>query len=608
MSNTIPQQPNGTPHALEEPEITRLWRVFVSQVPKLPLPRKTKTSPIPQVLKVSPEERKSMEERERVFGLDFRQFTNAIDQQDSALELLISLGAHIPSEITRDVCSKLVIRTSDSNDINSINKNTKFVRWRRIYQCICGSDHQEGNRAGTRRDMPYQNVGCAFWIKLTTTHHGKDMILTIDEITGNFTHSDACQEITTMDKDPRIPLHPDLRSYALSLFRIRVPLSQVKQLCREFAQKKWGAVSGNNSFRFVLNDHETTSLYRTLARERGMPQAPPQDNLDSWFRKKTPTPPDPRLTASCLSYKPHIIGETERFSLIISTPEQKLMAWRYGHKKQFLMDLTFGVCSGRVLLAILMVLDEEGHGLPVGQFLFSAKQEAKAVHADNGKLLEELIGDWQRGMGKNGDGEEMDVSVAGTDNDPRERYGLTEKFPHILLLLCMFHTWQAWRNGLNKHLRVIPAGDDRQSIRRRLAVAAYNEELEYFRSLTRRRDNLSKQQGKGGLAFLAYLASYLKLRSFWLSWSLAGAIEAARKMGVAVSEVARTTNALESWNGRLKGKYISHHMHSGRLPRVDHWIFLLITEILPTFFAEWAEKRQRAHVALSVLDQRETVS
>jgi hypothetical protein len=81
MSNTIPQQPNGTPHALEEPEITRLWRVFVSQVPKLPLPRKTKTSPIPQVLKVSPEERKSMEERERVFGLDFRQFTNAIDQQ-----------------------------------------------------------------------------------------------------------------------------------------------------------------------------------------------------------------------------------------------------------------------------------------------------------------------------------------------------------------------------------------------------------------------------------------------------------------------------------------------------------------------------------------------
>ncbi|KAJ7233623.1 hypothetical protein C8J57DRAFT_1249724 [Mycena rebaudengoi] len=249
MSNTIPQQPNGTPHALEEPEITRLWRVFVSQVPKLPLPRKTKTSPIPQVLKVSPEERKSMEERERVFGLDFRQFTNAIDQQDSALELLISLGAHIPSEITRDVRSKLVIRTSDSNEINSINKT-------------------------------------------------RNMILTIDEITGNFTHSDACQEITTMDKDPRIPLHPDLRSYALSLFRIRVPLSQVKQLCREFAQKKWGAVSGNNSFRFVLNDHETTSLYRTLARERGMPQAPPKDNLDSWFRKKTPTPPDPRLTAS----------------------------------------------------------------------------------------------------------------------------------------------------------------------------------------------------------------------------------------------------------------------------------------------------------------------
>ncbi|KAJ7637334.1 hypothetical protein DFH06DRAFT_1433440 [Mycena polygramma] len=144
-----------------------------------------------------------------------------------------------------------------------------------------------------------------------------------------------------MDKKPPIPLHPELRAHALSLLRIRVPLTQLKQLCREWAQNRWGAAVGDGSFRYILNNHETTSLYRTLARERGIAQAPPQNNLDSWFRAQNPTPPDPRLPASCLAYSPALADDPDsRFSLILSTPEQRLCAWRYGHTKQVLVDLT----------------------------------------------------------------------------------------------------------------------------------------------------------------------------------------------------------------------------------------------------------------------------
>ncbi|KAJ7156431.1 hypothetical protein C8R43DRAFT_883829 [Mycena crocata] len=534
---------------------------------------------------------------------------------DRALDHLIQLGAHIPDEITRDVRSKLAIRTSDHTPLRTKDDKTnpvEFTRWRRVIQCLCGTDNTEGHRSGERRDLPWENVGCSFWMKLTTTHTvGPDsMILTVDEILGHLTHSAECQALTEMHSSPHIPLHPELREYALSLLWIRVPLSQLKSLCRDWAQNKWGNISGNNLTRYVLNPHETTTLYRTLAREKGISQAPPQDNLDRWFRKENPIVPDPRLTASRLFYQPHVPGETDRFIPILSSPEQRAMAWCFGHKKQMLMDLTFGVCSGRVLVAVLMVIDDHNHGIPVATMLFSAKKEAKAVHADyNGKLMEKVLGHFKDGMGKNEAGEAFECAVGTTDNDPRERSGLQHTWLPIILLLCMFHTWQAWRNGLNKHLRGIPKGEDRQSIRTRLgaflmcllkeitdyneAVAAYNTELAYFRSLTRKRDKISKQQGASGLAFLAYLQGYLKHREFWESWSLAGVQKAAEKLGIPASLIARTTNHLESFNGRLKGKFFAHHMHSGRLPRVDHWVLILLTEALPTFFAEWAETRQR---------------
>ncbi|KAJ7183914.1 hypothetical protein C8R46DRAFT_1210048 [Mycena filopes] len=359
----------------------------------------------------------------------------------------------------------------------------------------------------------------------------KSELLTIDEIIGDFTHSAECQMLDEMDKNPPIPLHPELRAEALSLLRLRVPLAQLKQLGRVWAQTKWGAAVGDASYRFVLNDHETTLFYRTLARERGIAQAPPQNNIDLCLHVSQTTP-DPE----------------GRFSIILCSPEQRLAAWRYGHKKQVLMDLTFGVCSGRVLLAILMAIDKNNHGVPIGQIIFTARKSAKAVHADyNGQLLKDVLGKYKAGLGKNAEGEEFTMEVASTDNDPRERFGLRETWLGVYLLLCMFHTWQAWRNGLNKHLRVIPEGDNRQEIRRRLgkflmrqlkeicnyeeAIAAYNSELAYFKSLAKKRDKLSKLQAKGGMAFLAYFQSYLQVRAFWESWSLAGVMEAARHMG-----------------------------------------------------------------------------
>ncbi|KAJ7245834.1 hypothetical protein C8J57DRAFT_1242022 [Mycena rebaudengoi] len=67
------------------------------------------------------------------------------------------------------------------------------------------------------------------------------------------------------------------------------------------------------------------------------------------------------------------------------------------------------------------------------------------------------------------------------------------------------------------------------------AIAAYNTELDYFKKLSKSRHATVKVQSKGAIAFLTYLQGYLKVRAAWLSWSLAGAEEAATRMGIPLS-------------------------------------------------------------------------
>lgn len=213
-------------------------------------------------------------------------------------------------------------------------------------------------------------------------------------------------------------------------------------------------------------------------------------------------------------------------------------------------------------------------------------------------------------MGRNAANEQFNIKIANTDNDTRERKALGFWWPDILLLLCIFHTWQSWRNALNKYLVGIPKGEARQTICSRLgrllmhllkeicdydkAIAAYNQELTIFKDLKTKSDELLRKQGKAGLMFLAYLQGHLKLRFMWLSWSPAGAIEAARRLDVPVSKIACTTNHLKSFNHHIKGKYLASYVRSRRLPRIDYWIQIIITEAIPHFFAEWHKKRNLA--------------
>lgn len=113
--------------------------------------------------------------------------------------------------------------------------------------------------------------------------------------------------------------------------------------------------------------------------------------------------------------------------------------WRFVHQKQVLMDLTFKFCSAPALLMILMAFNESGKGIPVTLFVFTARETAKAAHADYNKpLIRRLLEIFKDKIGINESGERLTFTVANTNNDARERKALSTVFPGVQLSSVSF--------------------------------------------------------------------------------------------------------------------------------------------------------------------------
>lgn len=209
---------------------------------------------------------------------------------------------------------------------------------------------------------------------------------------------------------------------------------------------------GRHNFRYQFLPSDHSALYRKLSRANGVDtKRLPQYNVHDWL---DPTSPNflPEIRDAVFHYIPRS-DENDRFEIGIATKDMDDAAWKYGHSAQIILDGTFGVCSERLLLFIIMVIDEEWKGVPVSFLLFSAATGAKATHASyNRAILQKLLSAWRVHLGiKNG--VDFSPSVAITDTDTKERSALLDVWPAIWLLLCKFHVRQCWTNNRKAILR-----------------------------------------------------------------------------------------------------------------------------------------------------------
>lgn len=207
--------------------------------------------------------------------------------------------------------------------------------------------------------------------------------------------------------------------------------------------------TANIRYLFLPSDH--ASLYRKASQElRVNTQLQPQYNVDHWL---SPDSEDfkPEIASAVFHYSARAEAG-DRFEISIATPEMDDAAHKYAHHSQMILDGTFGICSSRLLLFIALAVDEDGKGLPIALFLFSASTGAKATHASyNTDILAKLLGTWKHHLvSKFG---AFDPYSTITDTDTKERGALLRVWAKMILLLCKFHLRQCWTNNRKKVLK-----------------------------------------------------------------------------------------------------------------------------------------------------------
>jgi hypothetical protein len=116
------------------------------------------------------------------------------------------------------------------------------------------------------------------------------------------------------------------------------------------------------------------------------------------------------------------------------------------HKSRIILDGTFGVCDKKLLLFIVMGIDEDQKGIPLTFLFFSAPSGNRHTAAGyNTEIIEELLMKWTQTLGIC-NGVRFVMYVAITDTDLMECNALVAIFPEIWLLICKFHLHasQSW--------------------------------------------------------------------------------------------------------------------------------------------------------------------
>ena len=127
----------------------------------------------------------------------------------------------------------------------------------------------------------------------------------------------------------------------------------------------------NSNIWYEFLPHNGSHLYHLFNKSHGVDMTIcPEQNLHNWLDPHS-SHYKPWIHNAIFNYEAHT-QRHEHLKVCISTPEMDAVAWKYAHGKQLILDRTFGVCSSCLLLFITMGINEEGKGVPLALFLFSA--------------------------------------------------------------------------------------------------------------------------------------------------------------------------------------------------------------------------------------------
>ncbi|KAF8177083.1 hypothetical protein K438DRAFT_1978732 [Mycena galopus ATCC 62051] len=458
------------------------------------------------------------------------------------------------------------------------SEKAKVDTQRILYLCACSYDHcqcdtkydrSEYETPGTQEHQtaaPF--TGCLTRAELTVRRHK------ILRICSHFEHNPECKT-TNFSHTPPIPVHPSVYVAALAQLHDGATFSDICQKNRDLFEAK------------VYTDFPadiTLSLYCWLLTH---------NNSLSLYRQYNPM--------KAIFHYSACSNKGERFEVAITNDDMNRAAWKYGHESQVILNGTFGVCDSRLLLFIVMTVDENQKGVPVTFLLFSAPTgNRQSSSAYDTAILTKLLKKWSGSLNKCAHSYGHSVTSfkplsAITDTDLKERRALITVLRDIWLLICRVHLRQLWRNHWSKMLKgKKPVHADLKQRMARLEVALTATQtitdtcalLKAEHQVMIRLSAEHPKAAKKAIMHINYLNNYWTTENLWPSWSDYGWTVLASMLGTAVDGVIPTTNHLKSFNGVLKRIHLQHWQKGGHRLRVDVLIHALVIYVLPSIFKE----------------------
>jgi hypothetical protein len=351
------------------------------------------------------------------------------------------------------------------------------------------------------------------------------------------------------------------------------------------------------SHHWLLRTGDTQSLYRQFNRMQGIKVTEHAHlNIHDWLDEQSPQY-HPTLAKAIFHYSART-NKDERFEACVAIKEMSEASWTYGHRSQIILDGTFGVCDKKILLFIMMAIDENRKGVPLAFLFFSAPSRNQHMAGGyNTEVIAKLLQKWKGSLGTH-NGEEFAAAVAIMDTNLKEQAALACVFPQIWLLICKFHLRQSWRNHCNKILK----GNSQAHLDVKNRLRHMEEMLVRTSSIEEARNIISNEAGalevmrdddkhaeiaeKGINHLTNYLLGYWTTDALWQSWSDFGRHVAASILKCPFEGVLLTTNHLESFNGLLKRKHLRQWQRSGHRLRLDVLLKLLVTKVFPAIFTQ----------------------
>jgi hypothetical protein len=479
-----------------------------------------------------------------------------------------------------------------------------------VRQCIGGSYRQQV--AGPTSRLPtarYPYVGCLAFVTISIRNNSAC------GVTGYLQHLEACKASQPM-RDPVYRLIPQVKKSVENLLSLNVSTADILARNAQTVTNVYKKRTLIKNHRTLLTAQDVSNIKNEMLRKNWDIDVR-QDAARNLERFLGPDADETELKTAALHYKPRRT-DADRLEIIISTPEQQEYAWKYGHQSLILLDGTFGISKHKLLLFIIMVIDNNGKGIPITFIIFTPPPNNRltAVGYDS-EIIERLLTIFRDKISAaysqnllQHDPTAVKVTfnplVAMTDADVKERGPLSRVWPGIFLLLCYFHLGQCWKNEMNKRLG---RGGEDSAVLQRQTLRAYlrsvlkeawttdgtedivrqfiSRKKESLKNLVSNSTNLSAETQSvlnGGIEFLTYVQKQWA-GDLLYSWSLNGRKSAAGALGIPLENLPTTNNHLEGTNEYLKNNQLRRFQRKGRPLRADVLYFALVSEIIPNILA-----------------------